>query len=87
MKHIIRWLLAVAIVCAMVIDGYLLFFRQSRVVTQTASSSSSAPSQSSDSSSISSAASSKQKYQNGSFTGKATSTQWGDVQVQAVIKA
>lgn len=81
MKRWISSLLAIAIAGAIMIDGYFLFVKERLTGRQTATATQSGrTSQSSQSQSSS-------KYQDGSYTGKATATQWGDVQVQATIKS
>ncbi|WP_203641349.1 FMN-binding protein [Levilactobacillus andaensis] len=84
MKKIIQSCLALIITVAIIIDGVLLFFRNRNVTAQSTTQTST--SSSSSSQKVAASSSARQKYQNGSYTGKATATQWGDVQVQAVIK-
>jgi len=84
MKKIIQSCLALIITVAIIIDGVLLFFRNRNATAQSTTQTSTSSSSSSQKGAASSSA--RQKYQNGSYTGKATATQWGDVQVQAVIK-
>lgn len=86
MKKITQACLALIVTVAIVIDGYLLFFKNRSGTVQTILSSASSSSTVS-ATSQSSATSKRQSYQNGTYTGKATATRWGDVQVQAVIKA
>jgi len=84
MKKITQSCLALIITVAIIIDGVLLFFRNRNATAQSTTQTSTSSSSSSQKVAVSS--STRQKYQNGSYTGKATATQWGDVQVQAVIK-
>ncbi|MFC6259672.1 FMN-binding protein [Levilactobacillus fujinensis] len=87
MKRLIQSCLALIITVAIIIDGYLLFFKNRNATAEsTTQTSTSAASFSQKASSASQSSSARQKYQNGTYTGKATATQWGDVQVQTVIK-
>lgn len=82
MKRWISSLLAIAIAGAIVIDGYFLFIKDRLTGRQTATTT-----QRASSSSQSRQSSQSGKYKDGAYTGKATATQWGDVQVQATIKS
>ena len=83
MKKIIASLVSVIVLMAIAIDGYWLFIKNHL----TNSTTSAATSQSASSSgSSSSSTTSSQSLKDGTYTGKATSTRWGDVQVQAVIQ-
>ncbi|WP_143462081.1 FMN-binding protein [Levilactobacillus enshiensis] len=86
MKRIIQGGLTLIITIAMIIDGYLLFFRNRHVTAQSMVQTATSTASSSQKVASSPSTSAHQNYQNGSYTGKATATQWGDVQVQAVIK-
>lgn len=86
--------LSVGVAIAMAIDGYIVFFKNqqtsstSNADTQTANKTESSKTSSSSLSSSSSSSksdSSTGKYKDGTYTGTATSTQWGDVQVQITI--
>lgn len=85
MKKIISTLVSLIVLIALIIDGYWLFFKQkiTSATTQTTTSQSTASSQ--DNSSTTNQTNANQ-YKDGTYTGKATSTQWGDVQVQATVK-
>lgn len=82
--------LSVGVAIAMAIDGYIVFFKNqqtsstSNADTQTTNKTESSKTSSSSSSS-STSDSSTGKYKDGTYTGTATSTQWGDVQVQITI--
>ena len=87
LKKLLTTIISLIVLVALIIDGYFLFIKNK--LTQATSSAESTTTQSTNSStstSSSSATSSSGRYQNGTYTGKATATQWGDVQVQAVIK-
>lgn len=84
--------LSVGVAIAMAIDGYIVFFKNqqtssiSNADTQTTNKTENSKTSSSSSSSSSSTSdSSTGKYKDGTYTGTATSTQWGDVQVQITI--
>lgn len=87
LKKIIGASLSFVVAVAMAIDGYLVFWKphetsQAQTTSQT---SQQAQSKSSSSTAASSSASSQGKFKNGTYTGKATSTQWGDVQVKVTV--
>ncbi|GAA3619772.1 FMN-binding protein [Secundilactobacillus similis] len=88
MKKLLTTIISLIVLVALIIDGYFLFIKNK--LTQATSSAESTTTQSTNSStstsSSSATSSSTGRYQNGTYTGKATATQWGDVQVQAVIK-
>lgn len=88
MKKFIASVVSLIVVIALAIDGYFLFFKQKVTgsTSQADSASTTTSTSSSTTSSSSSSSSSSGKYKDGTYTGKATATQWGDVQVQAVIK-
>lgn len=85
MKKIISTLVSLIVLIALIIDGYWLFFKQkiTSATTQTTTSQSAASSQANSSTTNQT---STNQYKDGTYTGKATSTQWGDVQVQATVK-
>lgn len=87
MKKLIPGLLSVAVAGAVLLDGYWLLIKGPSGSATTSSTTSSATHATS-ASRASSASSTKTSgtYKDGTYTGKATATQWGDVQVQAVIK-
>lgn len=76
-------IISLIVLVALVIDSYFLFLKNK--LTPTTSSTTETTTKTSTTTSSSSSATTGQ-YQNGTYTGKATATQWGDVQVQAVIK-
>lgn len=88
MKKLLTTIISLIVLVALIIDGYFLFIKNK--LTQATSSAESTTTQSTHSSTSTSSSaatsSSSGRYQNGTYTGKATATQWGDVQVQAVIK-
>ncbi|KRK98507.1 FMN-binding domain protein [Secundilactobacillus odoratitofui DSM 19909 = JCM 15043] len=87
MKKFIASVVSLIVVIALAIDGYFLFFKQKVTgSTSQADSASNTATSSSTTSSSSSSSNASGKYKDGTYTGKATATQWGDVQVQAVIK-
>lgn len=87
MKKWWQRLIVVVIAIAIVIDGYFLFFKNKLTMTRSdTGQTSSSTSQSQSSSSTSSTTTSSTTYKDGTYTGKATTTQWGDVQVQTTIK-
>ncbi|WP_461240578.1 FMN-binding protein [Paucilactobacillus sp. N302-9] len=87
MKKWWQRLIVVVIAIAIVIDGYFLFFKNKLTMTRSdTGQTSSSESQSQSSSSTSSTTTSSTTYKDGTYTGKATTTKWGDVQVQTTIK-
>lgn len=88
MKKWWQRLIVVVIAIAIVIDGYFLFFKNKLTMTRSdTGQTSSSESQSQSSSSTSSTTTSSTTYKDGTYTGKATTTKWGDVQVQTTIKS
>lgn len=94
MKKVIGFIVSFIVLIAIILDGFWLFFKNkgsqaettsSSSSSQQASSTSSASSSTGSSSSSSSKTSSSGSLKDGSYTGAATSTEWGDVQVQAVV--
>jgi uncharacterized protein with FMN-binding domain len=85
-KKIIGTSLSVAVAIAMVIDGYIVFFKGNQ---QTAADNSKTKTQVSSSKKASASSSAKKnsqgQYKDGTYTGAATSTRWGDVQVQITV--
>lgn len=77
-KKVIALILSIAIAAAILIDGYLLFFKKSTTIakttTKTTSNSSSTTNSTTDSTT-----------KDGTYTGASTSTAWGDVQVQMTV--
>ena len=70
---------------AVLIDGYLMFFKhdQSQETAQSqATAASDTESESSTTTSLSSTSSSNSTMKDGTYTGKSTSTEWGDIQVK-----
>jgi len=78
--------LSFGVAIAMAIDGYIVFFKNQQ--TNTVASSASKTTQTttkSTSSKNKTTTTSNGKYKDGTYTGSATSTQWGDVQVQITV--
>lgn len=84
MKRITALIVSLIVFAAILLDGYFLFIRNAMTGKEAASTSSQ-----STSSSTSSATSSNRAttMRDGTYTGKSTSTEWGDVQVQMVVSA
>lgn len=78
MKKIIGLLLSLTVAISMVIDSYIVFFNGPRHLSTAREKSS--PTKTTTSTTQSKA------YKNGTFTGKDVSTEWGTVQVRAVIQ-
>lgn len=73
---------------AVLIDGYLMFFKhdQSQETAQSqATAASDTESESSTTTSSSSTSSSNSTMKDGTYTGKSTSTEWGDIQVKITV--
>ena len=95
-KKIIRQLILVAVALIAIVDGYLVFFKNTKQESSTASistssesssaSSSSSTSSSSNTSTSSSSASSS-SMADGTYTGASTETEWGPVQVQITVSS
>lgn len=83
MKKFVVGILTFAIVTAIIIDNYFLFIRGklSSDAQRTSQSSTTTTSSSPNSTSKTST----RKYKDGTYTGSTVSTQWGNVQVQAVV--
>ncbi|WP_125591084.1 FMN-binding protein [Companilactobacillus jidongensis] len=89
-KKAIGITLSFGVAVAMAIDGYIVFFKDQKTNTSTTSaettSKKNATQTTSKSSSSSNSTDSNGQYKDGTYTGRSTSTQWGDVQVQITIK-
>lgn len=86
MKKIMGYLITVIVLIAIIIDGYFLFLKNKlNPISNATESDSTNSSSTTNNSTTASSSSSVSKYKDGTYTGQATSTQWGDVQVQAVI--
>lgn len=83
MKRLLTMIISLIVLVALVIDSYFLFLKNK--LTPTTSSTTETTTKTNTTTSSSSSTTTG-RYQNGTYTGKATATQWGDVQVQAVIK-
>lgn len=83
MKKFVVGVLTFAIVTAIIIDSYFLFIRGKLSSDAQETSQSSTTTTSSSPSSTSKT--STRKYKDGTYTGSSVSTQWGNVQVQAVV--
>lgn len=88
-KKIAGIALSFGVAVAMAVDGYIVFFKNQQ--TSTASDKSNTETAKTKTSSTSSTnksstdSSSSGKYKDGTYTGTATSTRWGDVQLQITI--
>ncbi|MDN7146515.1 FMN-binding protein [Liquorilactobacillus mali] len=81
-KKIMIFFLSVAIIIAIILDGYFVFFKQSNNNTKSVGVTSST---SSNSSSTGSTLIKQQKYKNGTYLGKSSQTSWGPVQIKIKI--
>lgn len=82
--------LSFGVAVAMAIDGYIVFFKNQQTSSSsdnanTETKSSSTSSTKSNTSSSTKETDSSGKYKDGTYTGTATSTRWGDVQLQITI--
>ncbi|VDK13592.1 hypothetical protein OAL24_00397 [Oenococcus sicerae] len=80
-KKIAALLISFAVVIAVFIDGYLLFFKKNTAASLINASTSTTAA----SSQPSSASSQSSSYTNGSYTGNSVSMRWGNVQVKITI--
>jgi len=78
MSKIIPSLLTLAVTGAVALDGYWLLFHKTAAPSATRTTATQAAKTTTKPTSGA--------YKNGTYTGKSTATQWGDVQVQAVIR-
>lgn len=67
-KKFIALILSLAVAGAIIVDGYLLFFKKQTTNTK-----------------VSTSASANSTMKDGTYTGAATSTAWGDVQVKMTV--
>ncbi len=84
-KKTIALLVTLCVTCAIIIDGYLLFFKKTNSTT-TATTAAKPAAKTTTASGASSASANTSQIKDGTYTGKATSTEWGDVQVQIVVR-
>ena len=87
-KKFLITIVSIATSVAVLIDGYLMFFKhdQSQETAQSqATAASDTESESSTTTSSSSTSSSNSTMKDGTYTGKSTSTEWGDVQVKITV--
>lgn len=72
---------------AVLIDGYLMFFKhdQSQETAQSQATAASDTESESSTTTSSSTSSSNSTMKDGTYTGKSTSTEWGDVQVKITV--
>lgn len=87
-KKFLITIVSIAASVAVLIDGYLMFFKhdQSQETAQSqATAASDTESESSTTTSSSSTSSSNSTMKDGTYTGKSTSTEWGDVQVKITV--
>lgn len=83
MKKIIGTAVTFIVLIAIIIDGYFLFIKNKLIPTATTTKSNSTSQ--TNSSANSNSTNNASKYKDGTYTGKATATRWGDVQVQATF--
>lgn len=76
-KKFIALILSLAVAGAIIVDGYLLFFKKQTTNTKVSTESTSNQSTAS--------ASANSTMKDGTYTGAATSTAWGDVQVKMTV--
>ncbi|WP_300562093.1 FMN-binding protein [Companilactobacillus sp.] len=85
MRKIVGTSLSVAVAIAMAVDGYIVFFKgnQQTAADNTVKTKSTLVKKKS--TSTTAKKTSDGQYKDGTYTGEATSTQWGDVQVQIKV--
>lgn len=86
-KKIVGTSLSVAVAVAVAIDGYIVFFKGNQQTASTDDNVKTSSTSTKESNSTSSTAkkTSSGQYKDGTYTGEATSTEWGDVQVQITV--
>lgn len=87
-KKIAGVALSFGVAVAMAIDGYIVFFKNQQTSTNAGTSTSNSKSKTKTSTTKKKTASTTDttgKYKDGTYTGSATSTRWGDVQVQITV--
>lgn len=80
-------IVSIAASVAVLIDGYLMFFKhdQSQETAQSQATAASDTESESSTTTSSSTSSSNSTMKDGTYTGKSTSTEWGDVQVKITV--
>ena len=86
-KKILITIVSIAASVAVLIDGYLMFFKhdQSQKTAQSQATAASDTESESSTTTSSSTSSSNSTMKDGTYTGKSTSTEWGDVQVKITV--
>lgn len=85
MRKIVGTSLSVAVAIAMAVDGYIIFFKGNQQTAADNTVKTKSTSVKKKSTSTTTKKTSDGQYKNGTYTGEATSTQWGDVQVQIKV--
>ncbi|WP_369346159.1 hypothetical protein [Agrilactobacillus composti] len=76
-KKTIALLVTLCVTCAIIIDGYLLFFKKPNSTTTATTAAKPAAKTTTTTSGASSASAGNSQIKDGTYTGRATSTQWG----------
>ena len=86
-KKFLITIVSIAASVAVLIDGYLMFFKhdQSQETAQSQATAASDTEAESSTTTSSSTSSSNSTMKDGTYTGKSTSTEWGDVQVKITV--
>ncbi|MEK1424792.1 FMN-binding protein [Limosilactobacillus fermentum] len=86
-KKFLITIVSIAASVAVLIDGYLMFFKhdQSQETAQSQATAASDTESESSTTTSSSTSSSNSTMKDGTYTGKSTSTEWGDVQVKITV--
>ena len=86
-KKFLITIVSIAASVAVLIDGYLMFFKhdQSQETAQSQATAASDTESESSTTTSSSTSSSNATMKDGTYTGKSTSTEWGDVQVKITV--
>lgn len=86
-KKFLITIVSIATSVAVLIDGYLMFFKhdQSQETAQSQATAASDTESESSTTTSSSTSSSNSTMKDGTYTGKSTSTEWGDVQVKITV--
>ncbi len=86
-KKFLITIVSISASVAVLIDGYLMFFKhdQSQETAQSQATAASDTESESSTTTSSSTSSSNSTMKDGTYTGKSTSTEWGDVQVKITV--
>lgn len=86
-KKFLITIVSIAASVAVLIDGYLMFFKhdQSQETAQSQATAASDTESESSTTTSSSTSSSNSTMKDGTYTGKSTSTEWGDIQVKITV--